>query len=321
MPRGARPELPGRRRAQHIAMRLALYAHYGERASVAEHVLYYLQQLQAFGFKICFVSNSPLSTESKRRLETMCARVYERENTGYDFSMWQHALAEFDLADVTELLLTNSSIVGPLQPLETVWRNPRVQDCDFWGLTDNADFTHHLQSYFLVFRRAVLESDAFTRFWDGVLPFTDKWLTILSYEVTLTGWLVQNGFSWRAMFPKEEVWRRYRSGLTLRQKIKDRLQNHWLPGYNTTLLYPEILLEMGMPFVKSSLVRRGSRRISPLQAYRLLEQRLPHKAVEEMRPAESAKYDTNTLDDPVPVGFPRRSILSSMRRLGASIER
>jgi rhamnosyltransferase len=56
-------------------MRLALYAHHSEHASVAEHVIYYLEQLHALGFQICFVSNSPLSEESKCRIRPFSVRV------------------------------------------------------------------------------------------------------------------------------------------------------------------------------------------------------------------------------------------------------
>ena len=73
-------------------------------------------------------------------------------------SMWQAGLAEYDLSKVEELLLTNSSIVGPLQPLAPLWQNSSVKQCDFWGLTDNDEFGCHLQTYFMVFRRQVIQA-------------------------------------------------------------------------------------------------------------------------------------------------------------------
>ena len=136
--------------------RLAVYAHFGESPKVARYVSYFLKELRSLGFEICFVSNSPISIESQSEISTLSQKFIQRENTGYDFSMWQAGLAEYDLSKVEELLLTNSSIVGPLQPLAQLFQNSSVKECDFWGLTDNDEGGRHLQTYFMVFRRQVI---------------------------------------------------------------------------------------------------------------------------------------------------------------------
>ncbi len=285
-------------------MRLTVYAHHSAIPEVALHVLYFLGELRKLGLTICFVSNSPLSARSVAKLNEVCDRIIQRQNTGFDFAMWQQALREYQLADVSELLLTNSSIVGPLRPLREIWQKAESHPSwDFWGLTDNVELVSHLQSYFLSFRRPVLASPAFARFWEDILPFRNKWLAIFSYEVTMTGWLEENGFTSGVLFPKEEVWRCYRSGLGRARKVKDRLLDEWLPGYNTTLFYPEILLKMGMPFLKLSLLTQGGARITAGQAHYLLQGRLPADVFEELRPSQSDA--TKILDGCASVRFSR----------------
>ena len=124
--------------------RLAVYAHFGESAKVARYVSYFLKELRSLGFEICFVSNSPISIESQSEISTLSQKFIQRENTGYDFSMWQAGLAEYDLSKVEELLLTNSSIVGPLQPLAPLWQNSSVKQCDFWS--SFADLLHGISA-------------------------------------------------------------------------------------------------------------------------------------------------------------------------------
>jgi hypothetical protein len=236
--------------------RLAIYAHYNVSTQVAEHVFFYLRQISDLGFKICFVSNSELSLASRSQLQSLCERVIVRDNSGLDFSMWKRGLAEYDLLQWDELFLTNSSIIGPVQPLALMWQNQSQSDCDFWGLTDNDEVSHHLQSYFLVFRKQVLQNPRFSEFWNSVLPYLEKSQVIRSCEMGLTCWLEESGFKWKAQYPQTEIWRLFlkkRDGL---RKFVDfcRRRNLKQP-LNSTIFAPDILLQLGMPFIKVEMFK------------------------------------------------------------------
>jgi rhamnosyltransferase len=264
--------------------RIAIYAHFGESLKIALHVFYFLRELRTLGFEICFVSNSPVSQESQRELSPLCEKFIQRENNGFDFAMWQAGLAEYDLSKVEELLLTNSSIIGPLKPLAPLWQNPALKECDFWGLTDNDEHGLHLQSYFLVFRRQVLQSVSFGEFWRSVLPHTDKQQVIQSYEIGLTGWLEKAGFKWRAVFTQARLWSLFLSRRSLRKKIGDWYYDRALPGRNTTTLLPDLLLECGMPFVKAALLQERPMQVSPEMAIDLLEaSSLPTEVLKDLQ--------------------------------------
>jgi rhamnosyltransferase len=265
-------------------MRLAIYAHHGGSPQIAGYVLFHLQHIAELGFQICFVSNSEISPASEEMLKKFCDRVMVRENTGYDFSMWQRGMAEYDLLQFDELLLTNSSIIGPLKPLAPLWQHPAVADCDFWGLTDNDEFKPHLSSYFLVFRKRVLHSERFRDFWRAVLPYKNKWQVIFSYELGVTGWLEEGGFKWKAVFAQERMWSLFLRQRSFTKKIRDWFLNRGLPGRNTTALLPDLLLQCGMPFLKTGLLRQGSSRISPQTAFEFLEESsLPSEILDELR--------------------------------------
>jgi lipopolysaccharide biosynthesis protein len=271
--------------------RLAIYAHYGKSPEVAGHVLFCLQQIAELGFQICFVSNSEVSPGSAGKLKSFCERVLVRENTGLDFGMWQRGLAEYELSQFEELLLANSSVVGPLQPLAPFWQSPAVANADFWGFTDNDEFKPHLSSYFLVFRRRVLHSERFCEFWRAFLPYQDKWQVIFSYELGLSQWLEEGGFKGRAVFPQTEIIAAYRSSRGWWGKIGDQWRflsslwrNRQWPPRNVTLVYPDVLLQRGMPFLKVTLLHQNSPRITPPAAFALLEKSaLPREILEELR--------------------------------------
>jgi lipopolysaccharide biosynthesis protein len=253
-------------------------------------VLYYLREIRKLGFRVCFISNSALSVESENALHACCERVIQRENTGYDFCMWKRALAEYDILQFDELFLTNSSIVGPLQALAPLWENQAVGDSDFWGLTDNTDYAPHLQSYFLVFRRRVIESECFGQFWKSVLPYTDKDQVIRSYELGITLWLEQHGFRWKPLYPQREVFQRYFEARTFSntlmkrlERLKGCLRNPILPGNNTTIYSADLLIASGFPFLKSALLKDGNEGMKPDCAYELLKSSdLPNGAFDEL---------------------------------------
>ncbi len=268
--------------------RLAIYAHYGSSPQVAGHVLFCLRHLAELGFQIGFVSNSEISPASEAALNKFCERIIVRENTGMDFSMWQRGIVEYDLLQFDELLLTNSSIIGPLQPLAPLWQNPAVADCDFWGLTDNFEVNQHLQSYFLVFRKPVIQSPRFAAFWRSVLPYQNKLRVIHSYEIGLTCWLEEGGFKWKAVYPQADVWRLFKKNRDLPRTLFNLCFRPNQKPPNSTLYAPDILLQCGMPFVKVALLDKIYYTVNARRAFAWLKNaRLPaeiQKALESHPP-------------------------------------
>ncbi len=264
-------------------MRLALYAHYSGTAGLAPSTLFCLRKVRDLGHEICLISNSPIPRPEQVLLQDVCSRVIQRENVGYDFLMWRQGMAEYDLKTVEELLLINSSVIGPLHPLAPLWDNPAASQCDFWGLTDNDEIGRHLQSYFLVFRRKVLQSEHFMEFWRSVLPYKDKLQMIRSYEVGLTRWLEEHGFTWRPIFAQEHIRSLFFKRRSFARRVSDRYHRRGIPQ-NTAALLPDLLLECGMPFLKTSLLHtRSPWKVDPDVAVKLLESSsLPPEVLEEV---------------------------------------
>ncbi|MFP6685851.1 MAG: rhamnan synthesis F family protein, partial [Polyangiaceae bacterium] len=169
-----------------MTKRLTIYAHFDAKGQVRRYVTRYLKELRALSDKLVFVSTAPLSEEEVDRLQLHADEVVLKDNVGLDFGMWKHVIDRHELSEYDELVLTNSSIIGPLRPLQPIFSRMASRTCDFWGMTENFDGEWHLQSYFLVLKKKVMRSEAFATFWSSVLPYRSRWQIIRSYEVGFT---------------------------------------------------------------------------------------------------------------------------------------
>jgi rhamnosyltransferase len=234
--------------------RLVVFAHYDAQGEIKRFIVHYLRALREVCDRIVFVSNSELPASELQKIEACADEILLRENVGFDFGMWQHAMERVDLAAWDEIVLTNSSVFGPLFPLRPIFDRMAARPVDVWAMTENVEIAWHLQSYFLVFRRPVLEAPIFRQFWTSVLPFDDKHQVIRSYEVGLSRLLLDCGFRLAAFAPTESltipgsspIFRLFGESLWARMRSR-RL--------NPSCAYPLPLICAGMPFVKAELLR------------------------------------------------------------------
>jgi lipopolysaccharide biosynthesis protein len=241
--------------------RVAIFAHFDDEREIKPYVVYYLERLRQECSRIVFVSTSPLEKAETDKLRPYADTVLLKDNVGWDFGMWRHALEHVDVGRCSELVLTNSSLFGPVHPLGPIFRRMTEDPCDFWGMTDNFEIRWHLQSYFLVLKRPVLVSDTFPLFWNSVLPYRGKGQVVLSYEIGLTSFLLDSGFAPAAFVPIES-WASW-----MEQRRMD-LGRRW----NPTLFYPDKLLSLGMPFVKAMLLRDNVGNVPLDPVYRAMAQ-------------------------------------------------
>ena len=224
--------------------KLLCYAHFDEYGKVQPFVFHFLHSMIPLGTELVFISNSPISDSDNAKLSTICSRVIINTNAGYDFSMWKTALDSCQTSYYNEIILTNSSILGPVFPIKDVFSRMEQLECDFWGITSCFLVQPHIQSYFLVFRKNVISSNSFKMFWSGVLPYSNKRQIINSYEVGLTQWLIESGFKPGVYISLEKL-RLYCQYAGKRLRKMD----------NPPIKHAKELLSAGSPFIKREAVR------------------------------------------------------------------
>ncbi|GEN81635.1 rhamnan synthesis F family protein [Actinotalea fermentans] len=213
----------------------AVIAHWSRSPQVTLSVRALVGQLSAAGYAVLLSSSSPAGPLVWGDLDLSRVAVLRKPNVGYDFGSWAVALDRYpDLAAADTLVLTNDSMVGPFASIAPQLDLLASSTTDVWGMTETAQFTRHIQSYFLGFRRGVLRRPALAAFWRDVRHYDDKQLVIHRGELALATLLHREGIPLGAAFPAGSV-----VGL----------------ADNPTIIGWRRLLEAGFPFVKREVVR------------------------------------------------------------------
>lgn len=230
--------------------RVCIFAHYDAAGEIKPYVRIHLSALKKLCDRIIFVTSSERTANMRSSLHDLIDDFLTVPNKGYDFGMWQHAINKVKLRNIRELVLTNSSILGPVAPLEACFEQMAELPIDIWSMTDNHELLWHMQSYFLVFRERALVSGGFEKFWKQLIPYRDKWQTILSYELGLSTYFREEGLSLRALFPTHMILPQNngKNNITLKPK-------------NPVMAWPEELIQTGFPYVKIELLRENPYRL------------------------------------------------------------
>jgi glycosyltransferase involved in cell wall biosynthesis len=165
-----------------------------------------------------------------------CAAVLVRQNAGFDFAAWAHAMQIIpEVLNANILFLLNDSMIGPVSDpdFDRLLTKIDALDADIVGLTSNSDFCLHLQSYFLAIKKQALCSYWFNQYFLDVVNLDTKDAVIFQYELTFTARMKASGFRCESVFA----------------------QDPGEPGQTDQTIYSwASLLRSGSPFVKRSLI-------------------------------------------------------------------
>jgi len=219
---------------------VCLFVAFAAGPALQPHVEIHVEHLRRAGFRVLLVVNTEQRLDQVVLPPALLERLeaaYVRENLGFDFAAWAHLWALCgDLAGCSRLLLTNDSVVGPLDGalFARMVERLRASKADLVGLTACGRPLPHLQSYFLSFGARAVASPALRRFLAEVRVLPTKELVIDAYEVTLTRQLEAAGLTAEALFPA---------------------QSDDPHSPNDTTLRWRSLLDAGFPFIKGSVLR------------------------------------------------------------------
>lgn len=264
------------------ARRVAVFVHFDRSGTVHDYVDYHLRLLTNVGYAVVFVSNAPaLSPDTIEGLKPRCSLIIRRENVGYDFGAYKEGIAAIpDLSVIDDLLLANDSVYGPFHHPAHILEKMSADSADLWGATDSWEFSFHLQSYYLRFHRAAVQSAAFAKFWSSVRYVQSKTWVVRRYEIGLTQALARAGLRCRAAYPYRQaaaalVETMLESGKAV--EALDPVRKEFLlqlfryvdtgvPLNGTHFFWDYMIARMGFPFIKRDLLQKNPARI-PLVSY------------------------------------------------------
>jgi hypothetical protein len=244
-----------------VHRRTAVFASYAGNGRIEPCVLHYLRGLHEVCDNIVFVADNPLFPGERAKLKGLVACMLVSRHGEYDFGSykrgWDWARTSGALAESDELLLCNDSCYGPFHPFGSVFAAMAARPCDFWGLSmfqildkQTKSLHYHFQSFFLVFRRRVFESEAFTGFMASIrkLPEPTREHVVDHYEFNLTRHLEDAGFIWDSFIPQDFC-----------------IQHGVLPTY----LSATVMAHHGMPLLKVKTFGENPWAESPRKALRV----------------------------------------------------
>ncbi len=268
-----------------LGPKVAVFVHFDRNGRVRPYVMSYLRALHANGFAIGFVTNAgKLDPREAPAVQALCHAVIIRRNIGYDFAAMAEGLRVLALpqANTEMVLIANDSVYGPLRPLDDAFARIDFSTADLWGATESWQRQYHIQSFFLIAGRRVLESKAWREFWGSLRLVGSKYWVVTRYEVGLTQKLLSAGLSCAALWPYEALVESVDASLLsesdadpdpvlnarkitagrIRYSVTDRL-----PLNPTAELWRQ-LLEAGCPFIKRELLRQNPARVVDIADWR-----------------------------------------------------
>lgn len=213
--------------------RICLFAAYDIDHTIDDYVVAYLEELSRHA-DVYYLADGLMSEEELGKLAHVTKGAWAVKHGRYDFGSFAmladelvgwHVIDEYD-----ELLLANDSCFL-LRPLDDVFGRMAEVPADWWGLqATKVDFREldgdrtpiplaeakqlhrerddwylyyrlHLSSYFLLFRKRVMDDAGFRRRLSTVVGQKHKGLVVLKYEIGISDYLLDSGFDCETFVP------------------------------------------------------------------------------------------------------------------------
>lgn len=188
--------------------RTAVVAAYFGKGVLPETLLYLLRGLKEVVDNIVLVGDCPVLPDEVEKLRGVVSVAKFERHCQYDFGSYRRGLelarAEglLDASLADELVMMNDSCYGPVYPFAESFAAMSSRACDFWGMTPyRAIGGLHLQSYFYVFRRRIIDSGRLDGFLERVKGRIERDKVIVMFELRLTEYLRGEGFTWDSFVP------------------------------------------------------------------------------------------------------------------------
>lgn len=183
--------------------RTAIFCFYNKQGIAEKYVDFLLEDLKkTVDFLIVVVNGKIKNIEVLKKYSNF---FIVRDNKGYDICAYKEVLLNKECLDVIkgsqELVLVNNSFYGPFIPFASIFKKMEYSTADFWGIsTVEKNLTKHIQSYFYVFRKRVIERGELFRYFDKhIEPDRMDYLGVCAaFENGLFSNLIQSGYRYDA---------------------------------------------------------------------------------------------------------------------------
>ncbi len=200
--------------------RAGIYFFYDKDGIVDDYVFYFLEKVKDFFTHLLFVSNGDIENGAHSRLKSLCDDILIRENKGFDVWAYKEGMQRLGdkLDSFDELVMFNSTIMGPVYDFKDVFDEMNGEDVDFWGLTvyHKVDYDpfgtikygyipKHIQSHFIAVRNSMLTSEEFKKYWADMPEINSYNEAVGCHEAIFTKTFGDKGYKWKSYVNTEDM--------------------------------------------------------------------------------------------------------------------
>jgi len=244
--------------------RLCIFSHFDKHDIIDNYVIYYLESLYNLGCEVIFVSAcKTLPDNELNKIKKFCTKIVLRRNKGRDFGGWKIGLSVVeDFKKYNQIILANDSSYGPFSDLKEIFKIMNEKELDMWGITDSWERKYHIQTYFIVFNKRLINSEFFADFWKDVRFHFSKETIINDYEVGLTQRALRQGFKIGAFCDYKELLYHVLRSESLEILFKNHISLY--PCNPTHFFWRNLIVDFKCPFIKIELIRDNPAKIKDL---------------------------------------------------------
>lgn len=181
--------------------RIAIFSFYDSEGIVYDYVKYYLDELKKNVDRMVIVVNGKILENEKRKLKLFTNEIVVRKNAGYDAGAYKECILNYigkdDIKQYDELVLCNDTCFGPFVEFKKIFEKMHDSICDFWGMKKiERNCFSHLQSFFLVFRKKILQDHYFYNYWNKYIDENTECINDVyaTFEQGIYRMLVERGY-------------------------------------------------------------------------------------------------------------------------------
>ena len=179
---------------------VTVLAMFSSSCKIEDYQLYLLKGLKEISDYIIVVADNPVYEEELKKLDGLC-NVYRFIRHGeYDFGSYKYGynyLLEHNiLKEDDNLLFINDSNYGPVYSFKNVLDDFQGKECDFYGLSVGTNPEKYIQSFFIILKHNVWNSDVFKGYINKIKKQLSPAAVVVNYEFTFTKEMIINGYSY-----------------------------------------------------------------------------------------------------------------------------
>ncbi len=219
--------------------RIGIFVFY-DKAGIADNYVYYLlDKVTKVLDDLIIVVNGIIDMDTEKRFQKYTNHVHVRPNEGFDAEAYREVIlsSKYEWNTYDQVIIFNDTFYGPFVDMNLIFDEMQKQEVDFWGLSkwkegkaglfEQQVLPDHVQGYFVVFEKTILQDAAFMDFWNS-MPKIETYLdAIQHFEVNLTQFFIKRNFTYGSWIDRNGENDYLEPGITIYNKFPYELMKHY----------------------------------------------------------------------------------------------